>query len=86
MTAMMRPSVSDRPVTGGQASVLAAVETASATLESARRRIDDLNVFPVPDGDTGTNMARTVQALAAGLAGSGRPTRRGRPRRRRARR
>ncbi len=51
--------------------MLAAVETASATLESARRRIDDLNVFPVPDGDTGTNMARTVQALAAGLAALG---------------
>ena len=57
--------------TQGQASVLAAVETASATLEAARRRIDDLNVFPVPDGDTGTNMARTVQALAAGLAALG---------------
>jgi dihydroxyacetone kinase-like predicted kinase len=24
------------------------------TLEANRRRIDDLNVYPVPDGDTGT--------------------------------
>ena len=29
---------------------------ALATLEASRRRIDDLNVYPVPDGDTGTNL------------------------------
>jgi uncharacterized protein len=69
----VRSNVSDvgALATGGQASVLVAVETACATLESARRRIDDLNVFPVPDGDTGTNMARTAQALAAALGGLG---------------
>jgi DAK2 domain fusion protein YloV len=53
--------------TGGQASLLLAIETACATLEASRRRIDDLNVFPVPDGDTGTNMARTAEAVAAAL-------------------
>ena len=26
-----------------------------AAMEASRRRIDDLNVYPVPDGDTGTN-------------------------------
>ncbi|MEO9175979.1 MAG: DAK2 domain-containing protein, partial [Gaiellales bacterium] len=52
---------------GGRAAVLVLVETACATLEASRSRIDDLNVFPVPDGDTGTNMARTAAAVAAAL-------------------
>ena len=30
-------------------------------LERNRRRIDDLNVYPVPDGDTGTNLTLTVR-------------------------
>jgi DAK2 domain fusion protein YloV len=53
--------------TDGQALLLRAVATACATLEASRRRIDDLNVFPVPDGDTGTNMARTAEAVADAL-------------------
>jgi dihydroxyacetone kinase-like predicted kinase len=32
-------------------------------LERARQRIDGLNVYPVPDGDTGANMVLTVRAL-----------------------
>ena len=44
------------------------------------RRIDDLNVYPVPDGDTGTNLTLTVRAIAEALAGDGA----GRPRRARA--
>jgi DAK2 domain fusion protein YloV len=35
----------------------------AAALEASRRRIDDLNVYPVPDGDTGTNLALTVRAV-----------------------
>ena len=35
------------------------------SLERNRRRIDDLNVYPVPDGDTGTNMTLTVEREAA---------------------
>ena len=31
------------------------------SLERNRRRIDDLNVYPVPDGDTGTNLMLTVR-------------------------
>lgn len=32
-------------------------------------RIDELNVFPVPDGDTGANMCKTLEKMAASLAG-----------------
>jgi hypothetical protein len=40
------------------------VDGALASLEASRQRIDDLNVYPVPDGDTGTNLTLTVRALA----------------------
>lgn len=36
-------------------------------LTAARRRIDDLNVFPVADGDTGTNLGQTLGAASAQL-------------------
>ena len=32
--------------------------------------INRLNVYPVPDGDTGTNMARTLDAVVAELEGA----------------
>lgn len=32
-----------------------------------RQKVDDMNVFPVPDGDTGTNMSMTMKACVAGL-------------------
>nr|MBA3476013.1 DAK2 domain-containing protein [Actinomycetota bacterium] len=38
-------------------------QAALATLEASRRRIDDLNVYPVPDGDTGTNLTLTARAI-----------------------
>ena len=38
---------------------------ASAALEQNRQLINELNVFPVPDGDTGTNMSLTMGAAAA---------------------
>ena len=41
---------------------------ALASLEASRGRIDDLNVYPVPDGDTGTNLTLTVRAVAEALA------------------
>ena len=37
---------------------------ASAALGAQQQAINDLNVFPVPDGDTGTNMSMTIQAAA----------------------
>jgi DAK2 domain fusion protein YloV len=40
---------------------------ALASLEAVRRRIDDLNVYPVPDGDTGTNLTLTVRAVVEQL-------------------
>lgn len=47
------------------------VEGARASIEAHRRRIDDLNVYPVPDGDTGTNLTLTVRAISEALAGDG---------------
>jgi uncharacterized protein len=44
---------------------LALARAALTALEASRQRIDDLNVYPVPDGDTGTNMAETVRAVVA---------------------
>ena len=46
------------------------VGAALASLEASRERIDNLNVFPVPDGDTGTNMTLTVRAVRDALAAS----------------
>jgi uncharacterized protein len=46
---------------------LALAGAALAALEASRARIDDLNVYPVPDGDTGTNMALTVRAVVDAL-------------------
>jgi len=39
------------------------VAGARAAIEAARERINDQNVYPVPDGDTGTNLALTVAAI-----------------------
>lgn len=40
------------------------VLTAAALLEQNKAAVDALNVFPVPDGDTGTNMSMTMQSAA----------------------
>ena len=42
-----------------------------AALESERGHINDLNVYPVPDGDTGTNLCLTVRAVLDELEGDG---------------
>ena len=47
------------------------VAGARAAIEASRERIDDLNVYPVPDGDTGTNLTLTVRAIGETLAGDG---------------
>ena len=44
------------------ATVLRFVDIATDALAGAREEIDALNVYPVPDGDTGTNMYLTVSA------------------------
>lgn len=38
-------------------------------LENNRAKVDALNVFPVPDGDTGTNMSLTIQSAVKELGG-----------------
>jgi uncharacterized protein len=45
----------------------AAVEGALAQLESRREEVNDLNVFPVADGDTGDNMVLTLKAVLTEL-------------------
>jgi len=48
---------------GDREAVERLVDAALASLEANRARIDDLNVYPVPDGDTGTNLTMTVRAV-----------------------
>lgn len=43
-------------------------------LEAKKEWINELNVFPVPDGDTGTNMTLTIMAAAKEVAGLTNPT------------
>ena len=42
---------------------IAIIGAALAAIEAERGVINDLNVYPVPDGDTGTNLALTVRAV-----------------------
>ena len=41
---------------------------AAAAIENHKQEINELNVFPVPDGDTGTNMSLTMSAAEKALA------------------
>ena len=68
--------------------VLRFVDIAVDALAEAREEIDALNVYPVPDGDTGTNMYLTVAAArdAVREATGGRPAPTGARRSRRSRR
>jgi DAK2 domain fusion protein YloV len=52
-----------RALNGDLEAVRKSVDAALASLEANRARIDDLNVYPVPDGDTGTNLTMTVRAV-----------------------
>ncbi len=45
-----------------------AIISAANNISNNRKQVDDLNVFPVPDGDTGTNMSMTVNNAARELA------------------
>src|SRR5688500_17901160 len=40
-------------------------------LRRHQERLNRLNVYPVPDGDTGTNMALTLESVVSGLEGTG---------------
>jgi DAK2 domain fusion protein YloV len=54
-------------VNGLRARVLALARGGLAAIEAEQRRIDDLNVYPVPDGDTGTNLALTARAVVEAI-------------------
>ena len=41
--------------------------SSAAAIEMNKQALNELNVFPVPDGDTGTNMSMTINAAAADL-------------------
>ena len=44
-----------------------AVISGANNISNQKNSINDLNIFPVPDGDTGTNMSMTVNAAVAAL-------------------
>lgn len=67
----LRADVAGRPGTGrlDDGAVLRDwLDRAVPALEAAHRRIDAVNVFPVPDGDTGTNVLLTVRGAAEEVA------------------
>ena len=49
------------------ASFAQAIIHAAASINLQKQQINELNVFPVPDGDTGTNMGLTISTAAAEL-------------------
>lgn len=51
-----------------------AVLSAAKNLEAKKEWINELNVFPVPDGDTGTNMTMTIMAAAREVAAIAEPS------------
>jgi DAK2 domain fusion protein YloV len=55
-SAAERPSVTDL------------ITAAASALKSRREEVNRLNVFPVPDGDTGTNMSLTMEAVLSEVA------------------
>ncbi len=50
------------------------IVNAAAAIEHNKQALNELNVFPVPDGDTGTNMSMTINAAAADLRKTEDPT------------
>ena len=44
-----------------------AIISGANNINNQRSRVDELNVFPVPDGDTGTNMSMTLNAASTEL-------------------
>ena len=55
--------MSDFPEQVGARELTQIMVAYSQVLNAHRQAIDSLNVFPVPDGDTGTNMAMTVDSV-----------------------
>jgi hypothetical protein len=53
----------------GAAELRRALRTALDGLQAHRTQIDDANVYPVPDGDTGTNLVMTMESVVRALDG-----------------
>lgn len=51
-----------------------AIISGANNISNAKHSVDELNVFPVPDGDTGTNMSMTINAGAKELSALDKPT------------
>ena len=49
--------------------VLNAIAAASKGLSARKDEVNRLNVFPVPDGDTGTNMSLTIESVVKNISG-----------------
>jgi DAK2 domain fusion protein YloV len=52
----------------GRPSAVDLIASAAAALKQRREEVNRLNVFPVPDGDTGTNMSLTMDSVVAEVA------------------
>lgn len=55
------------PASAAGSSARTLIAGAAAALKSRRDEVNRLNVFPVPDGDTGTNMSLTMDAVIGAL-------------------
>ena len=55
------------PATLSPSDVRLVLSTYRDVLRSHQDVVNRLNVYPVPDGDTGTNMALTIESVVAGL-------------------
>jgi dihydroxyacetone kinase-like predicted kinase len=53
----------------GAAHLRSVISVYRDTLRAHQDRINRLNVYPVPDGDTGTHMALTIESVVAELDG-----------------
>src|SRR5512132_3313633 len=69
-TRLARSSVLYKHPMTERGSVLELARAAESALDRNRARLNDLNVYPVPDGDTGTNMLLTVRAVVEALESS----------------
>src|SRR5579859_8118863 len=65
---MTKPTAARDRMRATGADLRSALQSAAAWLSANAERINALNVFPVPDGDTGTNMSMTLQAAVDGLS------------------
>ena len=46
-----------------------AIISGSNNIAKHKKQVNDMNIFPVPDGDTGTNMSMTIGSAASELPG-----------------